>query len=148
MSDEAKIESLVRVAGGLIALLEREANLLAEMKTGDIANLQEEKSRLVELYEEQVRSLAQTPELIERIAPALRDEFAEIAEKFDQAMTKNRRALTAAKEAQETFLNAVIRAAEDKRSTLQTYSAIGSVPSGAERGDAIGPLSLTLDRQL
>ena len=145
MSDQSKIETLIRVASRLISVLEREVEFLRAMKPAEVAKLHDEKLQLVVAYEEQVRTLAASPDLLRKIAPALQDEFAEIAARFDVAMTQSRRALSAAHEAQERFLKAVIEAAEEKRSSFQAYSAQGVIPGARERNSGKGPLSLTLN---
>ena len=141
-----KVEALIRVASRLIALLEREAELLRAMKAGEIAGLQKEKNQAVAAYEEQVRALAETPEEFRRIAPALREEFALIAERFDTAMTENRRALAAATEAQNRFLQAVVAAVQEKQSSFRGYSAKGTVYSPSARQTTASPVALALDR--
>jgi hypothetical protein len=49
------------------------------------------KLKLVVAYEEHVRELAAAPDMLKKVAPALQKEFADIAERFDAAMTENRR---------------------------------------------------------
>lgn len=143
------VESVIRIASRLIALLAQETGLLREMKTRELSGLQEEKTRLVAAYEAQVRELAAFPDAFREIAPVLRDEFAEIAERFEAAMTDNRRALSAAGDAQRRFFDAVVSAAEEKRANFRGYSAAGKVQApGPKRGAPQPPLSLTLDRQL
>lgn len=148
MTDQSKVETLIRVASRLISVLEREVQYLKEMKSPDVAALQSEKMQLVVAYEEHVRSLAATPEALENIAPAIQDEFADIAERFDAAMTENRRALSAAHDAQERFLNAIVKAAEEKRASFHAYSPAGKMSTGDNRNAGMGPLSLTLDSQI
>ena len=148
MSEQSKVEALIHVASRLIAVLEREVELLRNMKADAVAALQPDKMKLVVAYEEQVRSLAESLDALEKIAPALRAEFSDIAERFDAAMTENRRAISAAQQAQERFLAAVVRAAEEKRSSLQTYSSGGALPAPKDRNAGMGPLSLTLNQQL
>tara|TARA_R110000787_G_scaffold83926_1_gene180166 strand:- start:340 stop:792 length:453 start_codon:yes stop_codon:yes gene_type:complete len=142
------VESLISVASRLIVLLEKEVTLLRAMKPRALADLQEEKMRLVIAYEEQVRNLSASPDALKDVAPVLRDEFAAIATRFDAALTENRRALTGVSEAQRRFFEAVVKAAEEKRTNHQGYSADGSRPApGYGRPTRQGPLSLTLDRQ-
>lgn len=141
------VESLIRVASRLISLLEKEVELLRAMKPAALAGLQEEKDRLVSAYEDQVRSLAATPDEFRRIAPALQAEFAEIAERFEAVMTENRQALAAANEAQNRFLQAVVKAAREKQASFRGYSAKGTISSPHRRQTGHEPLALTLDRQ-
>lgn len=148
MTDPAKVEVLIRVASRLISVLEREVVFLREMKTADVATLQAEKMQLVVAYEEHVRALAAAPDMLKKIAPAIQDEFAEIAERFDSAMTENRRALSAAHDAQERFMKAVVKAAEDKRASFHAYSPEGTLSANNTRKNSAGPLSLTLNSHI
>ena len=87
MSDPLKVEALIHIASRLISVLEREVSFLREMKSSEVAGLQPEKMQLVVAYEDHVRALASTPDILENVSPALHDEFATVAERFDAAMT-------------------------------------------------------------
>ena len=148
MTGPANIETLIRVASRLVSVLEREVGYLREMKSGEVATLQPEKMQLVVAYEEQVRALAAAPDTLKTVAPAIQDEFAEIAERFDTAMTENRRALSAARDAQSRFLNAIVKAAEEKRASFHAYSPAGTLSVDDTRKSGAGPLSLTLNSHI
>jgi hypothetical protein len=148
MTEQSKVEELIRVASRLISVLDREVQFLKEMKSADVATLQSEKMLLVVAYEEHVRSLAATPDTLQNVAPAIQDEFAEIAQRFDAAMTDNRRALSAAHEAQDRFMKAIVRAAEEKRASFHAYSPAGTLSADGNGGNGSGPLSLTLNSHI
>lgn len=148
MTDQSKVETLIRVASRLISVLDREVGFLKEMKSTEVAQLQPEKMQLVVAYEEHVRALAATPETLQNVAPAIQDEFTEIAERFDAAMTENRRALSAAHEAQERFMQAIVRAAEEKRASFHAYSPAGTISADGNGGNGAGPLSLALNSHI
>ena len=148
MSGPLKVEALIHIASRLISVLEREVSFLREMKSSEVARLQPEKMQLVAAYEDHVRALASTPDILENVSPALHDEFATVAERFDAAMTENRRALTAAREAQDRFLKAVVKAAREKKDTFNPYSQQGTVAAGGKRKGAPGPLSLSLNSHI
>jgi hypothetical protein len=148
MTTPAKVEVLIRVASQLISVLEQEVEYLREMKSSKVASLQAEKMKLVVAYEEHVRELAAAPDMLKKVAPALQDEFADIAERFDAAMTENRQALSAAHDAQERFMKAIVKAAEEKRASLHAYSPEGTLSASKSGKNTAGPLSLTLDSQI
>lgn len=148
MTSPANVEVLIRVASRLISVLEREVEYLREMKTADVASLQTEKMQLVTAYEEHVRALAAAPDMLKKVAPAIQDEFAEIAEHFDAAMTENRRALSAARDAQDRFMNAIVKAAQEKRASFHAYSPAGTLSVDDKRKTGAGPLSLTLNSHI
>jgi hypothetical protein len=148
MTAPAKVEVLIRVASQLISVLEQEVEYLREMKSSEVASLQPEKMKLVVAYEEHVRDLAAAPDMLKKVAPALQDEFADIAERFDAAMTENRQALSAAHDAQERFMKAIVKAAEEKRASFHAYSPEGTLSATNAAKSNAGPLSLTLDSQI
>lgn len=150
MTDKTQmVESLLRVASRLIVVLERETEFLSKMQTRAVADMQAEKQQLVENYEQQVRNLMAFPETLREIAPVLRAEFEGVAERFETAMTQNRRALSAATEAQQRLFDAIVEAAETKRSGYRAYSPEGTLPApGTVRQAGKAPLSISLNRQL
>jgi chromosome segregation ATPase len=148
MSDPLKVEALIHIASRLISVLEREVSLLREMKSSEVASMQPEKMQLVVAYEDHVRALASTSDILDNVTPALYDEFTTVAERFDAAMTENRRALTAAREAQDRFLKAVVKAAREKKDTFNPYSQQGTVVTGGKRKGAPSPLSLSLNSHI
>lgn len=148
MSNPLKVEALIHIASRLISVLEREVDFLRQMKSSEVASLQPEKMQLVVAYEDHVRALAAAPDMLEDIAPALKDEFASVAERFDAAMTENRRALTAAHEAQDRFLKAVVKAAQQQKDTFNPYSPQGTVVAGGKPKGAASPLSLSLNSHI
>ncbi|MEX2454568.1 MAG: hypothetical protein WD470_07680 [Rhodospirillaceae bacterium] len=143
----ANVESLIRIASRLIVVLEREIELLRAMKAGALAGLRDEKNGLVAAYEEQVRALSAAPDELRRVAPALQEEFARIADRFEAAMTENRRALSAASEAQNRFMQAVVKAAREKQTSFRGYSAAGAISVPHPKKVPQAPLALTLDRR-
>ena len=150
MTDKMQaVESLLRVASRLIIALERETGLLRDMQMGAVADMQAEKRQLVDAYEMQVRDLLAQPDLMRDVAPVLRAEFAAVAGRFEAAMTDNRRALTAATEAQQRLFKAIVEAAKQHRSSYRVYSADGMLPPPPAARQARGePLSISLNRQL
>ena len=148
MSTPHKVEALIHIASRLISVLEREVDLLRQMKSTEVSSLQPEKMQLVVAYEDHIRALSAAPEILEDIGPALQDEFTTVAERFDAAMTENRRALSAAHEAQDRFLKAVVKAAQEKKDTFNPYSPQGTVVAGGKPKGATDPLSLTLNSHI
>ncbi len=148
MSDPLKVEALIHIASRLVSVLEREVSFLREMKSSEVAGLQPEKMQLVVAYEDHVRALASAPDILENVSPALHDEFTTVAERFDAAMTENRRALTAANETQNRFLKAVVKAAQEKKDTFNPYSQQGTVVAGGKPKGAPSALSLTLNSHI
>jgi phage-related minor tail protein len=140
-------ETLVSVTSRLVVLMNQEVALLRAMRVSEIAALQPEKQELTVLYEEAVRTLSAEPELLEAMEPAMRSELAEMAVRFDEAVSANTRALDAVKTSHDQLLQAIVDAVSESRSRQKTYTAQGSLES-PRKGRGTSTLSLTLDQRL
>lgn len=139
------VESLIRVASRLVELMRREAEHLSAMRLADVEALQQEKSALAANYETAVRALADRPDLLSTIAPALRDELAAAGRAFDQAAAENLRRLAAARIAHDRLVKAIVDAVTEKRTGGGAYAASGAP---ARLRHAPGAVSVSLDRRL
>ncbi len=140
------VEELIGVAGRLVATLERETALLAQMKTADVKPLQKEKAALARAYEERVRALKSKPELVRAAGKAIAEEFRACATKLAQASEANAVALRAAKAANERLLQCIVEAASEHDAAHHGYTSRGV----ATRDGYTAPerVSLTLNEQL
>lgn len=140
------VEELIGVAGRLVATLERETELLARMKTAEVAPLQEEKAALARAYEERVRALKSKPELVRAAGKAMAEEFQACAAKLAQASQANAVALRAAKAANERLLQCIVDAANENEVAHHSYTRQGV----ATRNGYTAPerVSLTLNERL
>lgn len=149
MTTDMKIEAMIQVASRLVEIMEREIALLSEMKSGEVAALQEEKEKLTALYEEAVAEIAKAPEVLQSIAPALQTEFGEMARNLNRVIGANENAIRAARTAHDRVLHAIVTAVKEQRGRTQAYSANGLTADRQFRSGVAGQsLSLTLDRQL
>lgn len=144
MKVDQQIESLIEVASRLIEIMDREVEILRAMRPADLEALREEKFSLVTLYEDHYRSLSANKDALILVAPALQNEFADVARRFNQATAENGRALTAAKVAHERMMAAIVEAVQADKTTGRGYSASG----GADQDEAGTPVSLSLDCRL
>lgn len=139
------IDGLVAVASRLVHLMERETAILREMRPGDIGSMQEEKLRLIRGYESMVNELREDPSRIAAVSEAVRQELRETVIRFEEAAATNARALTAAQEANERLLKAIVDAAAAQTAHNPTYVADGGLRK-APRADAKG-ISMALDQK-
>ena len=130
-------ETLVSAASRLVVLMNQEVALLRAM----------EKQELTVQYEEAVRTLTAEPELLEAMEPAMRSELAEMAVRFDGAVSENARALDAVKTSHDQLLQAIVDAVAETRSRQKAYTAQGSLDN-PRKGRNASTLSLTLDQRL
>lgn len=142
-----RIETLIQITSRLISLLDREVEMLREMRVPDIESLREEKNDLTLAYEQAVRVLAAEPGKLAAIEPALRETLTDVARRFDNSLAANANAIAAVRESQERLLKAVVDAAAEQRARQKAYTAKGSFEA-RHRSRRAPALSLTLDRRL
>lgn len=146
-TDTNRIERLIHVASQLVEIMSREVALLRAMRVVEIGDLQQEKLELTSEYEGAIAALAEEPELLQAMEPALRSELAEIAARFDAAVDENARALTAVKESHDRLLQAIVDAVAEERSRQKAYTAKGALDNPRSTRCA-PPISLTVDQRL
>lgn len=141
------IESFIRIAGRLIAIMEQEIEFLRKMEVAEIAALQDEKMVLVAAYEDGIREFAADPDTLNALQPALKAELDAIAARFDDIVKQNSQALETVRNSHERLLKAIVDAVAQNRTRHAGYSDTGGTPQPAG-GTRARRLSLTLDRQL
>lgn len=141
------VQEMMRVAGRLVALMDRETELLRTHQTQSIGALQEEKSGLAVAYAVLAREIRAEPELLRALTKSLREELREALRRFDRAAKANARAIDGARKANERVIHAIIEAAAIARAP----SATGYSPNGGRvvprRPDMAAPVSVALNRQ-
>ncbi len=147
MQHEDRIGGLIRVASRLIDVLRREIEMLRDMRPSGLDDLHAQKNELADAYEQQVRALAGEPEALAAVAPALRQEFTEVASEFNKVLAENESALHATRFAHERLLKAVVEAVGEQRNSFNVYSASGA-PARQTRGSRAASAPLTLDKRL
>lgn len=147
MSTQSQVNDLIRITSRLIAVLEREVELLHTKPATGIEALQEEKSTLTTAYESQARSLSGHPELLEALQPVLRAELKRVTGRFQSAVSANEAALRAARETTQRVLQAIADELDKDRCNQAGYSAQGHAASSS-RKTSRPPLSIALDQRL
>lgn len=148
MADVDPIREVVRIAGRLLTMMNRETELLQSHQSQQIGALQDEKSALTLAYATLVRQIRSQPELVRALAKAVRDEMRETLKRFEKAARDNARAIEAARLANERVIHAIVEAATLSRpQTAAGYGANGARPKPA-RPDAARPVSVAFNREL
>ena len=96
----AAIESFIRIAGRLTAIMEQEIEFLRRMEITEIAALQEEQNVLVIAYQDGIRQFEADPETLNALEPALKPEPEPIATRRDHGRKHLRQAPPPARHAQ------------------------------------------------
>ncbi len=147
MAEVDPIREVVRIAGRLVALMNRETELLETHQLGALAPLQEEKTGLALSYAVLVRQIRSQPDVLAALTRAVRDELRETMKRFEQVARANARAIEAARMANERVIHAIIEAVTIARAPAGTgYSSSGARPT-PPRADARAPLSVAINRQ-
>ncbi len=147
MSKDSHINDLIQLSSRLIAVLEREVELLRAAKPSEIEKLQQEKSKLTAAYESQAKSLSSQPDLLEALQPVLRSELKRVTDRFQSAVAANEVALRAARETTQRVLQAITDEIGKNRSENAGYSARGYAASSSQKTSG-QPLSISLDERL
>jgi flagellar biosynthesis/type III secretory pathway chaperone len=147
MSMQSKVNDLLQVTSRLIAVLDREVELLRTTPSTELEALQEEKARLTVAYESQARSMAGHPELLEALQPVLRAELERVTSRFQSAISANEVALRAARDTTQRVLQAIADELDKSRRNNAGYSATG-YGSTTSYGGGGQPVSIAVDRRL
>ncbi len=147
MNTQNQVNNLLQVTSRLIAVLDREVELLHASPSTEFEALQEKKSALTAAYETQARSLSGHPELLEALQPVLRAELKRVTGRFRSAVAANEAALRAARETTQSVLQAIANELDRSRCEQAGYSAQGSAASSSRRMSG-PPLSISLDQRL
>lgn len=147
MSESNVVTDLLQVMDRLIDVLGREIDMVRAMKPMEIQSLQQDKIVLSAAYEGHLKALAEQPDLLRTLNPALRAQIDSAVDRFRQTLAKNERSLRAAKEVTERVLHMVAEELDKARREKSGYSAAGALPPTA-RSSAARPLSIAVDQRL
>ena len=124
---EQRVGAVIKIASRLIEVMNSEISTLRDMRVKELDTLQEEKNSLVLAYENAVGALQSEPEIFVAVNEAMKQEFAEVVSSFNNVLADNERALHAAQVAHDRLFKAIIRAVEEKRAPVKTYTANGAI---------------------
>jgi len=114
----ADATELFAVAGDLTGLLERETRLVRTLQIAEIAPLQTDKARLVEL----LRKFLKQFEGGAKLPPSAKQKWGVLGQRLVTAAAENERALRIGRTATERLIGAVISAVRQSRRPHATYS--------------------------
>ncbi len=146
MDSSQVIGELMKIAGRLIVLMNRECEILKSFETDKIGALQGEKTLLAIIYTKLTRELTREPEILAALSGAVRDELRSTLGAMEEAARENERAIGAARDANERVMAAVAEVAAQHQSPLSLYSRSGAPAVRTPR--QVVPLSLSVDRNL
>jgi flagellar biosynthesis/type III secretory pathway chaperone len=144
MPDNGRVSELVMVTSRLITLMDQEVEFLKEVRPERLAELQDDKNKLVHAYELAMEQLSENPTLFASVAPPVREEVVAATQRLQQAMRRNLRALEAAREVNARLMQKIVEAASIEQGKGKAYSSTGAAP----RIDAQDATPLAMDQRL
>lgn len=142
MSNEVRIDTLIDVSKRLTDVMNREVDLLRQMKIGDIAPLQDEKTALAAAYASALGSVSGDPAALKETAPGLRQALDRVTADLRAAADTNVTVVLAAKAVNERVFKAIGDAVAEQKSPLGAYTATGG---STPHSPGNGALSFSLD---
>jgi hypothetical protein len=112
------IAEFLGVVSALVKLLDRESGLVRALKIADIAPLQAEKARLIQLV---VKFLKQSDNGA-KLPPAARQSWLAAGQRLVTAAADNERVLRIGRTATERLIGAIVTAVKETRKPTSTYS--------------------------
>lgn len=137
-----RVRELTDIIGRLARLIAEENEKLAAHKLAEIAPMQDEKARLARLYEQHVKQVGESPEVLADLEEADRSLLKEASVDLAKRMEENERRLKTGAQAIERLMKAVADAVRSKRGDVPLYGAKGAV-TGAPQA-----LSITVNQTL
>ena len=143
MDPMARANELIEVTQSLTAVIDRESELLKDLRVKEIGLLQQEKDSLAGLYEVRMREIMQEPNLLKTVDPTVRLQLRAASETFESSAQRNANALRAAMEMNTRMVNAIANVASGQEVQPSGYAANGAAPGYiAQRGMTVRPMTL------
>lgn len=147
MDPTIRTHELIDVTESLTAVIDRENELLQELRIKEIGALQQEKTSLSGLYELRMREAIQDVGAFNTVAPQTRERLRDASAKFDSSAQRNARALKAALEMNTRMVNKIAQLATRQETRPNGYGADGTTPYPTRRSK-MSVAAMTLNEQL
>ncbi len=136
-----RADALLRLTVRLTELIRSETQLFQRRRPQDAVALQDEKSKLANIYRSEVARARAEPARFAGASVAIKSSLRQATETFNIALAENSRAVTAMKVITEGVVRAIADEAERQRNTGNGYG-----PSAAQRPPHKGGLSIALNQ--
>ena len=137
----SRADALLRLTVRLTALVRSETQLFQRRRPQDAVALQDEKTKLANIYRSEVARARAEPSRFAGASVAVKNSLRQATETFHTALAENSRAVTAMKVITEGVVRAIADEAERQRNTGNGYG-----PSAAQRPPRKGGLSIALNQ--
>tara|TARA_R110000868_G_scaffold179061_3_gene419036 strand:- start:8057 stop:8506 length:450 start_codon:yes stop_codon:yes gene_type:complete len=136
-----RAEALLRLTIRLTELIRGETQMFQRRRPQDAVTLQDEKSKLANIYRSEVARARSEPTRFAGAPAPLKNTLREATVSFHAALAENARAVTAMKVITEGVVRAIAEEAERQRSTGHGYG-----PGAAQRPQQTRGLSIALNQ--
>ncbi|WP_259783151.1 hypothetical protein [Aestuariispira ectoiniformans] len=144
MTPEIRATSLLELLRDLIDVMERENTLLERPRSQDLAPIVEEKQKLFQQYETQIRELAATTGFSAVLGDDLRSQLKKLSEDFERVSKENERRLRLAARTSSMIVERIKEAAT--RASGTNLASYGN--SGTQREDTRKAAPIAVDQTL
>ena len=127
-----RVEQLIILTERLTGLIERETNLLKERRPNEIADFQDERSKLSNLYAQEMELIKHNASLIEGAPTNLKQELKDLTGTFHSRLDEHKAYLTRIRSVTEGMVRAVADEISKKNKADAGYGKDGKVHT-AER---------------
>lgn len=127
MNATIRAHNMIELLEDLVAILEKENDLLETPRAKDLEPVIEEKQALFKLYTEQVGAIAEDPGFAASLPEELRESLTGMATKLDAAMAANKRRLELLTNASKHIVNRITEAAREAAGRVPQYGRGGSM---------------------
>jgi len=145
MDTQRYLDNLIKTTDSLIGVLETETACVKARESDKIRSIYSEKIRLSYLYEEHMKVLAESPDLIKAASPEQKEKLEELAYAFEEAARENLKMLKAAHETGQKVLDVIRKAVEESQENVHGYAGNGAGTCSKADGRN---LALSLDESL
>jgi len=145
MDVSKRMADLVNVTTRLIAVLERENEILNERRHSELSIILDEKETIARVYQARIMGLEENPELLDGASDEERQTLAELASKADTLMAKNAQMLEIAISVSRRVVDLVAEAVAEAAPKAGVYSAKGNTVQA--RNDS-GNMTLSFNETL
>ncbi|WP_417482167.1 flagellar basal-body protein FlbY [Maricaulis sp.] len=136
-----RAEALLRLTARLTELIQSETRMFQRRRPQDAVALQDEKSKLANIYRAEVARARAEPSRFAGASPAAKQALRQVTESFHAALAENSRAVTAMKIITEGVVRAIADEAARQRNTGNGYG-----PGAAQRPQRTGHVSIALNQ--
>lgn len=126
-----RVEQMIILTDRLTDLIAQQASHFESRRTGEAAAMQEEVSRLANLYRHESMRVRADPGLVASAPADARERLVRATEAFDSVLARQGRAIDAARTVSEGLVKAIAEEVAAQRTQTSVYGAAGTQTSAA-----------------